>query len=116
MARSSTSSHWSKKQVLKHLRKKGGAGQPVSAQVFLHDSVGGDVSAVVNQLVTKAEEATRASKIPVKVGKIHQLAKSFSVEADPEAIAAIADQSEVKTVLPFEISDIYPKPVKVKRL
>src|SRR5215471_10126505 len=115
MARSGASPRWTKKQVLKRLRKHSRAGQPVSAQIFLDESIGDDVSAVVHQIVATAEEATRTSGVPLKVGKIHRLAKSFSVEADPEAIAVIADQPAVKAVLPSEISDIYPKPVKIKR-
>ena len=102
-----TSSQWTKTQVLKHLREKAQTGEPVKAQVFLNEDAG-DVSAVVKTI-------EKAAKTPLQVGKIHKLAKSFSVTADPEALAAIADMPNVKSVLPAEIDDIYPKPLNVKR-
>ena len=112
-----SSSQWTKAAVLKHLREKGRLGEPVSAQVFLNDDIDADdVSAAVERIVSDVKKAARASGLPLRVGKIHQLAKSFSVKADPEAIAAITDLPTVKTVLPAELDDIYPKPVKVKRV
>jgi hypothetical protein len=111
MAGEKTSSQWTKKQVLKRLRMKARAGRSVSAHVFLRDDVD-DVSAAVEGIVSKARKA--AGEAFVKVGKVHQLAKSFSIQADPEAVAAIADQPNVKGILPSEVDDVYPKPVRRK--
>jgi hypothetical protein len=108
-----TSSQWSKTEVLKQLRAKGRGGRTVAAQVFLKDDVE-DVPAEVETIVSKAGDGS--AKRGLKVGKIHPLAKSFSLEANPEAFAAIADQPSVKSILPNEVDDVYPKPVKVKRL
>jgi hypothetical protein len=103
---------WTKAEVLKQLRSTAKPGKPVRAQVFLNDDVGsGDLQAAVQKLVTAAQKLSRGRSTP-QIGKIHKLAKSFSVNADVETIAALTDLPDVKTVLPEEVSDIYPKPVK----
>ena len=116
MAEDKTSPQWTKRQVVQRLRE-GGSDQPVSVQVFLSDDVpDGDVSSAVKKIVSDVESSARKGGLPLKVGKVHQLAKSFSIEADPDIIAAIADQPGVKSILPSKVDDIYPKPTKVKRL
>ena len=55
MAPRRSSSEWSKKKVVERLRKQASKGSPVSAQVFLHDTVGEDLSSVVKELVAKAD-------------------------------------------------------------
>ena len=107
-------SDWSKADVLKRLRASARPGQPVRAQVFLNDDVGpDDLQAEIEKIVKTAQKRSKAESAP-EVGKIYKMAKSFSVNADPETIAALSDLPEVKSVLPAEISDIYPKPVKAK--
>jgi hypothetical protein len=108
-----SSPDWSKASVLADLRKNAGPGQPVRAQIFLHDSVGADdLAATVEEIVAAAKQKLGAREVPVEIGKVHRLAKSFSISADPDVVAAIAGMPAVKSILPSEISNIYPKPVK----
>jgi hypothetical protein len=108
-----SSPDWSTASVVARLRASAAPGKPVRAQVFLHDDVAADdLAAAVQNLVTTAEQKAGAQKTPVEVGKIHGLAKSFSITADPDVVAAIAEMPAVKAILPSEIDDIYPKPVK----
>jgi hypothetical protein len=107
------SSDWSTAKVLAHLRDSAGEGEPVRAQIFLHDNVTAeDLAGAVETLVKTARERVGAREVPVEIGKIHRLAKSFSIKADPDFVAALAKLPAVKSILPSEISDIYPKPVK----
>jgi hypothetical protein len=106
------SAEWTKKEVLKNLRESVGSGETVRAQVFLMDHMDGDLQKTVKDLVETAKDQVGKSGATAEVGKIHKLAKSFSIEAAPDLLAALADQPGVKTVLPSEIADIYPKPVK----
>ena len=97
---------WTTPQVLKRLRERVKSGEQVSAQVFLRDDVTADaLSETVASLVESAD---------AKLGKVHRLAKSFSVRGSPEALEQIARSSAVKSILPSEIEDIYPKPTNVK--
>jgi hypothetical protein len=104
------SPEWTIGNVLKQLRAKAKPGEGVRAQVFLKDHVSDDdVHKVAQEIVDKVKE--RAAKSPLALGKIHRLAKSFSVTADPDTMAAIAESPAVKAILPAEVEDIYPKPV-----
>lgn len=107
-------SDWSKAEVLRQLGSTAKPGERVRAQVFLNEDVGSDdLQATVKRIVADAE-ASGATRRPLEVGKIHRMAKSFSVEGDAETIAVMTEQPAVKTILPAEVSDIYPKPVKSK--
>jgi hypothetical protein len=104
------SPQWTIANVLKELRAKAKPGEGVRAQVFLKDHIADDeVHKVVEDIVAKVKK--RSAKGPLALGKIHRLAKSFSVTADPDTMAAIAESPAVKTILPAEVEDIYPKPV-----
>jgi hypothetical protein len=110
------SGQWTSAAVLKQLRKAAERGEAVSAQVFLNDDVSDEnLPEVVERLVTKADRKAGKAGAPAKVGKIHRLAKSFSLEADPDVIAAVAEMQAVKTILPSQISDVFPRPVKSRR-
>jgi hypothetical protein len=107
-------SDWSKAEVLKQLRATAQPGKPVRAQVFLNDDIASDdLQAAIKKILTAARKKSKANS-PPEIGKIHRMAKSFSVNADPETIAALTDLPAVKSVLPAEIADIYPRPVKAK--
>jgi hypothetical protein len=104
---------WSKASVVARLRERAGPGEAVRAQVFLHDSVAADdLIGTVENLVQTAKQQASLGKHPVEVGKIHRLAKSFSIKADPDFVATLAALPAVKSILPSEIDDIYPKPVR----
>src|SRR5262245_28590277 len=104
------SPQWTIANVLKELRAKAKPGEGVRVQVFLKDHISDDeLHKVVEDIVEKAK--AHASKGPFALGRIHRLAKSFSVTADPDTMAVIAASPAVKTILPAEIEDIYPKPV-----
>ena len=100
---------WKKEDVIRRLREDKKAGN-VTAQIFLSDDVPDeDFQRVARELVGKSQGES------AKIGKTHPLAKSFSVTAPFDIIAEIAASPSVKSILPSEISDVYPKPVRVKK-
>jgi hypothetical protein len=107
-----SSSQWSIPEVLAQLRAKAGKGKPVAVQVFLHDDVSAEnLAELAEKIVTAAKEEV-GKHAAAKLGKVHRLAKSFSVSADVDTLSAVANMPNVKTILPSEISDILPRPVK----
>lgn len=106
---------WGAANLGKILTKQAASsGGKVSANVFFHDSVSADeLPKAAERAIKRA--ATRAGKSPaVEIGPVHRIAKSVSVTGDPTVIAELARVQDVKTVLPSEIDDIYPKPVRAK--
>lgn len=82
------------------------------AVVFLQDDVDrktldDTVADIVDEAIS---ESGRTTCEQPAIGKISRLAKSFSLTASPAIFSAIAERSEVKSILPSEIDDIYPKP------
>lgn len=109
-----TSPDWRKEAVLETLRKQARADQPPTAQVFLDESIDLDEESMAVLVKKMIESACLRAGQPASdrmIGKVRHLAKSFSVTADPEIIEELIKQPEVKSILPSEISDIYPKPV-----
>jgi hypothetical protein len=106
MAEREPSDDWTTPQVLKRLREQAKSGEPVSMQVFLRDDVSADALGET--------AASLVGSVDAKLGKVHRLAKSFSVRGSPEALEQIARSSAVKSILPSEIEDIHPKPTNVK--
>lgn len=82
--------------------------QPVTAQVFLSEDVAEAKIAELAQDIVRPMDA--------KLGKIHGMAKSFSVTAKPEVLEKIAGFPDVRSVIPNQVDDIFPKPVRKKRL
>jgi hypothetical protein len=102
MADQKPTPQWDIPEVLQRLRNRSKPGEPVRVQVFLNDDVpSGALGETVERLVKSAD---------VKLGKIHKLAKSFSVQGSPDAVERIARSSDVKSILPSEIDDVYPPP------
>lgn len=99
--------------VLKELLAQSRPGMGVSAQVFLSDNATSEsVSAVAKRLIeSTAMTPGSAAKKPV-IGKVHELAKSFSVTAEPEFFESLTAKPEVKAILPSKMDDVYPAPVK----
>jgi hypothetical protein len=46
------------------------------------------------------------------IGKVHDLARSFALRADPTVIAELGRQPGVRAILPSRIADAFPKPVR----
>lgn len=81
----------------------------VRAHVFLDDSVGSDLAAAAVFLLNSVSGMAGPSP---KLGRISHLARSFAVTGTPELIEALRRQPGVRSVLPAEIDDIYPKPAQ----
>lgn len=110
----SVSSRWEMENVIETLRQQSNVDQPPTAQVFLDESVEVDTKSfpdLAQQILDTASAKLGKSVGIKKIGKLHLLAKSFSVTADPDVFAEISKSPSVKSILPSEISDIYPKPV-----
>lgn len=107
-----TSEEWGRERVREALKKSASlkGGQAV-ANVFFGESVS---AAELTSAAEKALEAASAKTGAPKpeINRIHRLAKSVSVTGDPDTIAELANVSGVQAVLPSEIEDIYPRPVK----
>jgi hypothetical protein len=113
MEHDSPSSQWSKPEILDRLRAATAKGQSVKAQVFLNDDLPADD---LHQLATKIVESAKkkvGKHAAAELRKIHQLAKSFSIEADVDTLAEVANAPGVKTILPSEIPDVLPRPRNV---
>jgi hypothetical protein len=110
----SCSREWSAESIRKMLKEKASPTEGVAANVFFHESVpSAQLAEVAQQAIEQAAKRVgRAAR--VKVGKVHQLAKSVSVKGDPDIIAELQNVAGVKSILPSEIDDIYPKPVRQK--
>jgi hypothetical protein len=107
-----SSSQWSIPEVLAQLRAKVGKGEPVAVQVFLHDDVSAEDLAELAEKIVSAAKQEVGKHAAAKVGRVHRLAKSFSVSADVDTLSAVANMPKVKTILPSEVPDILPRPVK----
>jgi hypothetical protein len=95
--------------VLDSIAARTPPGQDARLQVFLHGSVSPAKTAdLARTIVTSA--AARAGHAP-SVVSVQKLARSFLVSGDVKDLRAIARHADVKTVLPSEIADAYPKPV-----
>ena len=107
------SAEWTPKNVLKRLRKATASGKPASANFFVTEAVSPDqLQEKAKQIVEDASASLGLAAGAVKLGKVHPLAKSFSVTASaPEVFEEIMKCDEVKTVLESAQEDIYPKPV-----
>ncbi|CBS89843.1 hypothetical protein [Azospirillum lipoferum] len=101
---------WTTEKVLEILRAQAAQGEHPSAQVFLADNVTAtEVGDRARDIVTTA--AAKTSSPDATINHVRRFAKSFSVSAAPDVIAAIAECRDVKSILPNRIDDVYPKPV-----
>lgn len=108
------SSEWEINSVMKTLRQQSTVEQPPTAQIFLDESVKVDAKTfeTLAQEILDAASAQMSNRTSTtKIGKLHPLAKSFSVTAHPDIIHEIYKSPSVKSILPSQISDIYPKPM-----
>jgi hypothetical protein len=97
--------NWSIDQVLGELGEQARETGVVPAQVFLGS--GGDVARTAVELVNLAAGAAGAST--PKMGRVSNLARSFALTAAPAVFAALARDPRVKSILPSNIKDIYPR-------
>ena len=105
---------WDKDNVLRLLRLQTATDGRVAAQIFLKDLGDGSepLTETASRLVRQAETAA-SDKSVSSIGRVSALAKSFSLTATPEVFSALAANSQVKTILPSAIDDVYPKPVRI---
>jgi hypothetical protein len=110
------SPEWESDAVVKRLQEAAAPGRPVSAQVFLKDDVSdSELSSKAQEIVDHASASLKLKANAVTVGKIHRLAKSFSVTSDvPHVFDAIAKRDDVKSILESVQSDILPQPLNKK--
>lgn len=99
-------------EVLKQLRAQAAAGRPVAAQIFLNDDAPTESLPELAQQIVQGAMKEVGKHAVADVRKIHRLAKSFSVVADVDTLAAVAGNPGVKTILPSEVGDVFPRPVK----
>lgn len=105
---------WSPAAVNALLRKQAAGSSRASANVFFTDSVAADKLSEVAKEAIGTAAAHMGKPASVEIGRVHRLAKSVSVKGDPDIIAELWKSDNVKTILPSEIDDILPKPVKKK--
>ncbi len=111
--KSSPSVEWEMDSVLKTLRQQSTVEQPPTAQIFLDESVKVDAKTfetLAQEILDAASAQISNQTSTTKIGKLHPLAKSFSVTAHPDIFHEIYKSPSVKSILPSQISDIYPKP------
>jgi hypothetical protein len=110
------SENWEMGAVIDKLRAQAKEGGAVAAQVFLHGAeTEGDLAEAARKLVGAASTAGGDRARKASIGRVSNLAKSFSLTADPEVFACLAKEPSVKAILPSQIDDPYPKPVKIVR-
>ena len=105
------SSEWTTQEVLDRLRSRTAKGAPAKLHVFLRGSIPPDRTEEVARRIADAATAETGTA-PAKVASVRKSARSFSVAADLPTLEVIARQDEVSTILPAEIEDAYPKPVR----
>jgi len=107
------SSESDSEDIRKALENKAGVGGRVSANVFFHSKISADaLNAAAQSAIKQVAKKLGRSASDVSVGRIHRLAKSVSVDGDPDFIAELSNIDDVKTILPSEVDDVYPKPAK----
>jgi hypothetical protein len=110
------STEWDPKNVVKRLQQKMASGGSASAQIFFSDDVPGDrVLAKAEEIAEETSKRLGLDRAAVKIGKVHRLAKSFSLTSDePRVFSEILKSPAVKSILESEQSDILPQPIRKK--
>ncbi|MDA4845256.1 hypothetical protein [Hoeflea poritis] len=108
-----TSSKWKKAAVVESLRKQARPNRPPTAQIFLEENIdlgSSSLEGFIRHFVEHASIKSKGTSVGPEIGKLHHMARSFSVTADPEFFAEIAKSPLVKSILPTKVDDIFPKP------
>lgn len=85
----------------------------LSAQVFLEPTdTDEDLGAEAARRLRDAAEAVQAAPEAATLGKVHRLARSFSVQAAPAVIEALEKAPGVRSVLSNEQPDLLIRPVR----
>lgn len=109
----SSSPEWTKEHVLRKLINSSENSDAVIAQIFLDDTISMEnVENAVRQIIDTAYAQIGNVPQPIDLLKIHKQAKSFNIKGSIELLSKIANSELVKEILPAEIDDIYPKPVR----
>lgn len=108
---SDMANQWSPEGLRKALKKEAASTGTATANVFFQELISPDqLSGAAQQAIEQASVKTGRAK--PEISRVHKLAKSVSVKGDPDTIAEMANAPGVKTILPSQVEDIYPKPVK----
>jgi hypothetical protein len=112
------SPEWASEAVVKRLQESTSPGQPSSVQIFLNDDVpASELAAKAKEIIDDTSARLNLSPGAAKIGKFHNLARSFSVTSDePKLFDAISKRGDVKTILESVQRDILPKPRNVKEV
>jgi len=109
-----SSKQWQIDTVIDQLRAQSGGNKPVAAQVFLHgDDKPVNLVQKVRDLVDAACKSANAGS--ASIGRVSDLAKSFSLTANPDIFAILAKHPAVKAILPEQIEDVFPRPTRIVR-
>jgi hypothetical protein len=111
MGETPTSEAWRPDKVRDVLKKAAAASGEASANVFFQTSVSAEELPVAARTAIDMASAKTGQSKPT-IEHIHALAKSVSVRGDPDTIAEMASAENVRAILPSEIEDIYPRPIK----
>jgi hypothetical protein len=96
--------------------RKATLGETRSAQVFLAPpETDEDLGTEAARCLRDAMAAVKAAPEAASLGKVHPLARSFSVQAVPEVIAALEKAPGVRAVLANEQPDLLIRPVRRRR-
>jgi hypothetical protein len=102
---------WSIDEVVGRLRGQTGTDGRAAAHVFLDDAAGENLAASARRLVNAARRGA-GGQGTIEIGPIRQLSRSFAVRATPDMIGRLGRQPGVRAVLPSQIDDILPRPVR----
>jgi hypothetical protein len=106
-----SSEEWSTDKVRDALKKAAAESGQASANIFFEPSVSAEqLPEAARTAIDKASAKTGTSKPTIE--RIHRLSRSVSVRGDPDTIAEMARAENVKAILPSEIDDIYPRPIR----
>jgi hypothetical protein len=114
-AKDHVSADWTNESVIARLRRDARDGKRTSVQVFLRPELKDeDAGTAYDNVRIETEAASPAAATRPVFGKFRKLSRSFSVEAEPEAIEKICARPDVSAILPNEVEDILPKPKNVR--
>ena len=111
-SRPTTSPEWNTESVRRQLKAKSSGSTAWSTQVFFDPAIPGDKLAETAQNAIRTVTSRFGRRARVRIGKVYPLANSVTVHGDPDQIAELMGLDQVRSVLPSEIDDIYPKPVR----
>jgi hypothetical protein len=110
------SQEWSPERVRELLLRQADSSGLVRANVFLEREVpASEIESAVGRAIEAA--AKRCGRTAaVRIQRVHALAKSAGLLGDAEVIAAMAGLAGIRAILPAQVEDPYPRPLRKRRL